>query len=69
MDVQFDEEDPLMMPKRKKPVKKLSFFTKLAYKLKLAKTEAEAQRVILITSLTFLGLSFFLFFDVGGLFS
>lgn len=46
MDVQFHEEETAL--KRPAPVKRASYFTQLVYKLKLAKTEAEAQRIMLI---------------------
>ena len=65
MDVQFNEEDQVLV--HQKPPQRVSPFTRLVYKLKLADTEAGAQRVILIAALCCLGVAIFLFLNIGGI--
>lgn len=61
MNVEFDEE-PAIITRPK--VQKASLFTRLAIKLKLAKDEAGAQRVMLITALVCLGAALLLFINL-----
>lgn len=63
MSVEFNEEEPVMT--RQKP-QKLSLFTRLVYKLKLANTEAGAQQVMLIAALCCLGATVLLFLNLAG---
>lgn len=64
MDVQFNEEDQVLV--HQKAPERVSSFTKLVYKLKLAHDEAGAQRVMLIVALCFLGAAAFLFLNLAG---
>lgn len=66
MDVQFHEEEVAFA--RPVPVKKPSLLTRLIYKLKLAKTEAEAQRLMLIVSLVCLAAAALVVLNFMGVF-
>ncbi|MES2995121.1 MAG: hypothetical protein V4681_03765 [Patescibacteria group bacterium] len=63
MSVQFNEEQSVVRSNRPR---KASFFTGIVYKLKLAKTDEGAQRVILIAALLTLGIAIFLFLNLAG---
>lgn len=63
MSVQFNEED--MVTTRPKP-QKLSLFTRVVYKLKLADNEAGAQRVMLIIAGVCIAAALFFFLRGAG---
>ena len=63
MNVEFNEEESVVCSNRPR---KASFFTGIVYKLKLAKTDEGAQRVILIMALLTIGITVFLFLNLAG---
>lgn len=65
MDVQFNEEDQVLA--HRKPEPKVSLFTRIVYKLKLANTEAGAQRIMLIAAGVFLGAAILVFLNLAGI--
>jgi hypothetical protein len=66
MDVQFHEDEVAFA--RPAAVKKASLLTRFIFKLKLAKTEAEAQRVMLVVALLCLGAALLVVLNFMGVF-
>ena len=66
MSVEFHEEDPIL-GRLARPPRQVSLFTRITYKLKLAKTEEEAQRVILIAALLCIAAAGILFLNIAGI--
>lgn len=65
MSVEFNEEDQVLVHQR--PQQKASLLTRIVYKLKLADSEAGAQRVLLIAALCCLGAAVYLFLNLTGI--